>query len=277
MDMDHKIHLSDNPNEFKEDNVNNYVDTDADPNTISVNNSINISNIYLKDLDPKFKNSIEEFIKTLNGHLVHFSFTEGQKKALESQIEEIARKIRDIPYNIKIQNEFSTDSVKLFDGNYDKPLLDEKDTLEINPDKDDQYYNNKGLSLYFSGNHLEAIECYDKALEINPQNADAYNNKGLSLYFSGNHMEAIECYDKALEINPQNADAYNNKGIILSVNGYNTEAIECYDKALEINPQNADAYYNKGLSLYYGGNHIEAIECYDKALEINPQNADANN
>jgi tetratricopeptide (TPR) repeat protein len=63
-------------------------------------------------------------------------------------------------------------------------------------------YINKGLSLYYLGNNDEAIECYDKALEINPQNADAYYKKGLSLYYLGNNDEAIECYDKALEINP---------------------------------------------------------------------------
>ena len=33
----------------------------------------------------------------------------------------------------------------------------------------------------YLGNNDEAIECYDKALEINPQNADAYYKKGLSL------------------------------------------------------------------------------------------------
>ena len=62
---------------------------------------------------------------------------------------------------------------------------------------------------------MRAIECYDKALEINPQNADAYYKKGLSLSTIEKYAEAIECYDKALEINPQNADAYYKKGSII--------------------------------------------------------------
>ena len=77
-------------------------------------------------------------------------------------------------------------------------------------------------------------------------NADAYNNKGLSLYYLGYNDEAIACYDKALEINPQLSCVHYNKGIILSANGYNDEAIACYDKAIEIDPMNADAYYKKG-------------------------------
>ncbi|HKX96206.1 MAG TPA: tetratricopeptide repeat protein, partial [Candidatus Nitrosocosmicus sp.] len=135
-------------------------------------------------------------------------------------------------------------------------------------------YNNKGLSLYYLGDNQEAIACYDKAIEINPQYADAYNNKGLSLYYIGS-QDAIACYDKAIEINPEYDLAFYNKGLVLAVTGNNQEAIACYDKAIEINPQYADAYNNKGLSLYYLGDNQEAIACYDKAIEINPQYADA--
>ena len=73
----------------------------------------------------------------------------------------------------------------------------------------------KVYRYHYLGNNDEAIECYDKALEINPQNADAYYKKGLSLSTIEKYAEAIECYDKALEINPQNADAYYKKGSIV--------------------------------------------------------------
>ena len=46
--------------------------------------------------------------------------------------------------------------------------------------------------------------------------AHAYNNKGIALSDLGRKEEAIVCYDKAIEINPQYADAYNNKGNALS-------------------------------------------------------------
>jgi tetratricopeptide (TPR) repeat protein len=62
------------------------------------------------------------------------------------------------------------------------------------------------------------------------------------------YNEAIQCYDKALEINPRDAKAWNNKGLAYAdMNKYN-EAIQCYDKALEINPRDAEAWYNKGLA-----------------------------
>lgn len=72
-------------------------------------------------------------------------------------------------------------------------------------------WDNKGNSLSSLGRFDEAIKCHDKALEINPQDADAWINKGISLQHLGRVDEAMKCYDTALEINPQSAEAWNNK------------------------------------------------------------------
>ncbi|CAD8129465.1 unnamed protein product [Paramecium sonneborni] len=61
--------------------------------------------------------------------------------------------------------------------------------------------------------YQEAIECYDKALLINPKNDQIWNNKGHALRNLNKYQEAIECYDKALLINPQNDQALNNKAL----------------------------------------------------------------
>ena len=102
-----------------------------------------------------------------------------------------------------------------------------------------------GSTKSITGSDKEAIACYDKAIEIDPMNADAYYKKGLSLSTIEKYTEAIACYDKAIEIDPMNADAYNNKGLSLYYLGYNDEAIACYDKALEINPQFSCIHYRQ--------------------------------
>lgn len=58
----------------------------------------------------------------------------------------------------------------------------------------------KGQALYELGQYAEAVKCYDKAIEINPNNANAWKNKGLALYKSGHHAEAAECFKKAEEL-----------------------------------------------------------------------------
>jgi tetratricopeptide (TPR) repeat protein len=121
---------------------------------------------------------------------------------------------------------------------------------------------------------MEAIECYDKALELNSEFACAYNNKGLSLYYLGDNNEAIECYDKALEINPQNADAYYNKGLSLSTLKNYPEAIECYDKALEMQSDNVNALNKKAWDLvnHFPARLQEASEIIKKAIGLDPAN-----
>ena len=65
-----------------------------------------------------------------------------------------------------------------------------------------QLYEN-GIMFHNQGKFVEALECYDKALRIDPQNSNVLSNKGLSLHNQGKFVEALECYDKALTIDPQ--------------------------------------------------------------------------
>jgi len=46
----------------------------------------------------------------------------------------------------------------------------------------------------------EAIECYNKALDINPNLAGAWNNKGIAYYKMNKYDEAIECFIKSISL-----------------------------------------------------------------------------
>jgi tetratricopeptide (TPR) repeat protein len=148
--------------------------------------------------------------------------------------------------------------------------------IEIDPNYADAWYN-KGVTLYRLGKHNdEAIQCYDKAIEIDPNYADAWYNKGVTLYRLGKHNdEAIQCYDKAIEIDPHYIKAWYNKGLALSISGKYKEAIHCYDQVIAIDPNSSKAWNNKGNALDDLGKYDEAIHCYDKAITIEPHKIDA--
>lgn len=59
----------------------------------------------------------------------------------------------------------------------------------------------------------EAIKCYDKSTEINPQIITVWNNKGIALFNLGRCSEAIACFDKALKLDSTYALAEQNKAI----------------------------------------------------------------
>jgi superkiller protein 3 len=48
----------------------------------------------------------------------------------------------------------------------------------------------------------DAIAQYRKAVEINPNYADAYSNLGLALFQKGESNNALDAFQRALEINP---------------------------------------------------------------------------
>lgn len=154
-------------------------------------------------------------------------------------------------------------------------LLERSSGETVKPPKPEELeaweWSNKGLSLDYLGRSEEAIACFDRAVEIDPQYAGSWNNKGLTLVHLGRFDEAVKCCDKALETNPQFGEAWSNKGISLRRLGRFDGAIACFDRALEINPQHVEAWVCKGNSLHILGRFDEAIKCYNKALEIDPQ------
>ena len=145
--------------------------------------------------------------------------------------------------------------------------------LEIEPKAAAFMWRYKWEALCDLGRYEEAIACCDKALEIDPKNADAWINKGVALDHLERYEKTIWCWDKALEIDPMNALAWYNKSYVLDHLGRYEEAIECCDKALEIDPKNVGAWINKGVALGHLERYEETIWCWDKALEIDPKDA----
>jgi tetratricopeptide (TPR) repeat protein len=136
-------------------------------------------------------------------------------------------------------------------------------------------HNDLGYVLAAQGRTNEAIEHYQKALEIYPDYAEADNNLGTVFLNQGRLDEAAEYYHRALEANPSFAEAHNNLGILLAKQGRITEAIEHYQKAIELNPNRAEMYNNLGNLLATRGRSAEAIGQFQKALEMEPDNAKA--
>jgi tetratricopeptide (TPR) repeat protein len=69
---------------------------------------------------------------------------------------------------------------------------------------------NKGLALYHLGNYTGAIEYFDRALVVDPNDKDALYYKGEVLLALGNYTGAMLYYDRVLAINPSDKHALTN-------------------------------------------------------------------
>ena len=124
------------------------------------------------------------------------------------------------------------------------------------------------------GKEDEIIRCMDSIIQMDllyKTQVLAWINKGKALYELGRPEEAIECFDKAIELDPKDVGVWNNKGIVLDDLGKHEEAIECYDKVIELDPENVIAWDNKGFTLRKLGKHEESLKCYNKAAELGPK------
>jgi TPR repeat/Tetratricopeptide repeat len=131
------------------------------------------------------------------------------------------------------------------------------------------------LQKYNQGDLESAIEDYNKALDINPQDAEAYYNRGNAKYNQGDLETAIEDYNKAIDINPKYANAYNNRGDAKSKQGDLDSAIEDYNKAIDINPTFPEAFCNIGWCRLHCRDSDDALVQFRKALELGQQFPDA--
>ena len=146
--------------------------------------------------------------------------------------------------------------------------------IQINPDYVDAY-GNRGNALKELGRLDEAIKSYNKVIQLNPNYAEAYGNLGNALNELGQSDEAIKNYKKAIQLKPDYVDAYNNLGGALKKLGQSDEAIKNYKKAIQLKPDYVDAYINLGVALQDQGQLDKAVEIYNKAIQLNPNDVDA--
>ena len=94
----------------------------------------------------------------------------------------------------------------------------------------------------------EAIEVYQKVLELEPQHAAAHINLGTIFYNRQDFAQAEHHYRAAIEADPRYALAYFDLGNVLDETGRVPEAIKAYSTALMLAPTYGDAHYNLALA-----------------------------
>ncbi|MEG4518189.1 MULTISPECIES: tetratricopeptide repeat protein [unclassified Microcoleus] len=126
-----------------------------------------------------------------------------------------------------------------------------------------------GNSLVELGKFDRAMECYSRAIGLNPQLATAYHNLGEMLVGQKRWDEAIANYRQAIAINPDSFESYHSLGKTWAERGELDRAIACYNKSLELNPKYARAYVGLGNVFAQKQEFDAAIKCYRQTLEIN--------
>ncbi|MCZ9892541.1 tetratricopeptide repeat protein [Brachyspira hyodysenteriae] len=194
--------------------------------------------------------------------------------------EELKDKIEQLAYDsIEKYNDdeylyFNRGLEKIESKLYEEAIEDFNKIIELNPKDRDAYFfrglTKTGLKLY-----EEAIEDFNEAIKLNLKNWESYFARGVSKSSLKLYEEAIVDFNKTIKLNPKNEKAYFNRGIAKIESKKYGKDIEDFNKAIELNPDNEEAYFNRGIAKVKLARYEEAIVDFNKSIELNPKNEKA--
>jgi len=123
-------------------------------------------------------------------------------------------------------------------------------------------YFKQGVDYYENKQFQEALQCLQKCVELNPENADIWFVLGGIQSILGNNKEAEKSYQQALLLNPEHASAWFNLGRVQADLGNNKEAEESFKQVLLLNPEYVDIWFVLGKIQSILGNNKEAEQSY---------------
>ena len=122
----------------------------------------------------------------------------------------------------------------------------------------------------------QAVEAYQKAIDLRPFYADAHVGLGDARAAKGEIDPAIAAYQKALTYNAINPKVYMSLGkIYYAEKGLYYESVQAYRRAIDLDPQSVEARMGLGEVYEDKGLYKEAVEEYRKVIELDDKNTGA--
>lgn len=133
------------------------------------------------------------------------------------------------------------------------------------------------LRHHLEGRIAKAIACYERAIALRPDHAEAHNNLAAAMVSEGWIEAAIAHYREALRVKPDYDEALSNLGVALLKRGKLAEAVACHEKAVAWRPDHAGFLYNLALALAAQGRSEDAAARYREVLALKPDHIASHN
>ena len=117
----------------------------------------------------------------------------------------------------------------------------------------------------------KATEAARRAVEIDPQLADANASLGFILSHSGHVAEGLRYLEKAVELNPGHASAWNVLGRALYSLEKIPEALAAIDRSINLDPLSMMNYTGAGDAYYFARQYEKSVFHYRMSLELDPR------
>ena len=128
-------------------------------------------------------------------------------------------------------------------------------------------YIARGNGYLKDGNRKAAIDCFNKAVMLNPSNLDVYEARGAAYYYDGKYQLAAQDFEKVLDANPYRIPVYTAYASVLaSVQNFNgaLKVLNLVDRLGQATPE---TYFARAGVYYMLGKYDLAVADYTRVLE----------
>jgi protein O-mannosyl-transferase len=151
-----------------------------------------------------------------------------------------------------------------------------QDSAAKSPDKPRPNYN-LATALYERKDYPQAINYYNKTLQLDPNRPDTLTGLAFAYFSEGKITEAGYYADKAFAADSNSAEVYYIKGLILYHQNLVNQALANFLRAIEIKPSLKKIYNDIGVIYNRQRQFDKAYYYWDKAVRLKPDYPEALN
>lgn len=139
--------------------------------------------------------------------------------------------------------------------------------LRLSPEEP-MIYNNRGNVLIELRHYAEAAKDFGQAIALSPAYGQAYNNRGNARFLLGDSAGAIADYTIAITLMPANAVPFNGRGRAQLALKRPAAAIRDFSRAIDLSSRYGQAFANRAEALAVLRRHDDAVNDYSAAIDF---------
>lgn len=136
-------------------------------------------------------------------------------------------------------------------------------------------YVEQGWSAYSAGNYPQAVDYFQRAINLQSNYVEAFDGLGWSYYGLNEFDKAEESFTRQIELAPFATKSYIERGYFYRNIGDSAAAIRDFEQVLAQIPNNKDVYLTLAVSYQAIGNHEKATQAFERVTQLDPSSADA--
>lgn len=131
-----------------------------------------------------------------------------------------------------------------------------------------QSFYRQAVLAYGKGNHTQALQLANRALEQDKENYQASSLKGIILAFDISPEEGIPYIEKSLTIAPDYTQAFYDMAMAQKLGGHPDISNAYFEKVVHSDPQNVWSYYGMATNWADMGNKDRSLFYLEKAVDL---------